>query len=236
MKAVQLPDSVLQADRTHAFSHTFRQASSDGGFTLAAASGTIAALSERGGGVSLTTNAADNAVGSILSDGKYAVLAEAKPIFFKAVVQFAEAASNAANVYVGLTSSAAAAVLGDNGAGPAADYSGIGFFKADGALNWSIELSVGTTQITRELNADVSLDGLVKVAGSSAYQTLEIHVMPKTSAKADVIFYIDGVAVYKATDWTYTSIAAMGPAAVVKAGTSAAQAMKVRRFDFAQVI
>lgn len=235
-KAVKTSGNTQDAKRQLQLCHTFRDATGGDGFTAAAASGTVAVLDERGGGISLTTNAADNAEGTVTSDGKIAVIAQDKPAQFRACIQFAEAATDDANVFVGLTSEAVATALGDDATGPPASYSGIGFHKIDGGTNWIVEASVGGTQETQELTATGSLTGSAVPAGSSAYQELEIDVIPKTSAKADIVFSIDGVAVYKMTDFVITSMAAMALVGVVKAGGGSAEVMKVRRFDFTQVI
>lgn len=235
-KAVLLTDGYLKSRRQFESIHTFCQITSDDEYTLLATSGTIAALAERGGGISITTQAADNAEGTAVMNVKPALIAAGKSMLFAATLQFAEAATNAANVLAGLHSGAIASALTDDGVGPPASYSGIAFFKVDGSLNWQIELSVGGTQTTVELTAGNSFDKTAHVAGSTSYQLLEIEVLPKTAALADVIFKIDDVVVYKVTDWTYTSSVAMAPCAVIKAGSSTAEVMKLRRIDFVGII
>lgn len=235
-KAVKLSENIRDARRQIQLSHTFRDVSGGDGFAAVATSGTIAALSERGGGISITTQAADNAEGTVTSDGKIAVVADDKPLSFAASLQFSEADTNAGNLFIGLTSEAVATAMGDNGAGPPSNYSGIGFHKVDGGTNWIVEASVGTSQTTQELNAVGSLAGVAVPAGNASYQELEIDVIPKTATVADIIFKIGGSVVFKMTDFTITSMAAMALVAIVKAGGSSAEVLKLRRFDFAQVI
>jgi hypothetical protein len=210
-------------------------AGATGAWAAVATSGTVAALNERGGGVSITTQAADNAEGTLTLSAKPLVVAANKPISFGAMIDFAEAATDDGNVFVGMTSEAVATALGDNGAGPPADYSGVGFHKLDGGLNWIAEFSNSTTQKTQELTADGSLDSVVHAAGSATTQLLEIDVLPKTATLCDVVFKIDDVCVAKFMDQVFTSMIAMAPVVIVKAGGSSAEVIKVRLIRFAQV-
>lgn len=235
MNGINLSDKYHLADRQVEVIEPFI-AGATGAWAAAATSGTVAALNERGGGVSITTQAADNAIGTLTLSAKPLVVDAAKPLSFSATIQFAEAATNAGNVYVGMSSSAVASTLGNDGAGPAADYSGVGFYKVDGSLNWFVEFANGTTHTTVELNSAASLNKIAQVAGSSAKQTLEIDVIPKTSTLCDVIFKINGVCVAKFMDRVFTSLAAMAPLATVKAGSSTAEVLKVYQMKFAQVI
>lgn len=233
MNGLNLSNGFLAAHRVMEVVEYFINGAT-GAWTAAATSGTVAALSERGGGVSITTQAADNAEGTLTS-GKCLLVAANKPVSFGAKLQFAEAATDDANVYVGMTSEAVASILTDNGAGPPADYTGFGFYKVDGGLNWICEASNGTTQVTQELTAEGSLDLVRHAAGSSSDQLLEIDVVPKTSTLCDVIFKIDGIVVAKFMDFVYTSILAMAPVIVVKAGGASAEVIKVRMARVAQV-
>lgn len=235
MNGLKLSDYFLAANRQIEIVQHFFTTSPEG-WTAAAASGTVASDASRGGVLSLTTQAADNAVGSLTLATKIALVAANKPLSFAAYIQFAEAATNAGNVFVGLTSQAVATAMGDDGAGPPANYSGVGFYKVDGSLNWFTEYSVATTQNTLELSAAGSLDGVAKAAGSSSYQLLEIDVYPKTSTLCDVVFKIDDVVVQKYLDQVYTSIAAMAPVIIVKAGSTTAEVIKIDLVKFAQVI
>lgn len=207
------------------------------GYTITATSGTLAAGANETS-LSITTQAADNAVGSVMG-AKQALLAANKPLYMIARLQFAEAATNAANVFVGFTSSAAAAVMGDNGAGPASSYSGIGLHKLDGGLNWIAEYSVGATQKTQELTgiavATVGQQVQDIVAGKSAFQVIEILAIPRNATQCDVMFLIDGVCVMKFMDQVYTSIAAMGPTVVIKSGSVTAEVLLLDYIGWAHV-
>lgn len=234
MKTIKESEHVSAQLRQLVKSYPFLGTTVDG-MTLTAASGTVAALSEAGGGASLLTQAADNAVAHWTTNGLIFNPTDKKSMYLGARIQFAEAATNAGNLFIGFGSGAVASILQNNGLGPAASYSGFGFFKVDGGLNWNVEASVGGTQVTAELTAENSLTGTAAVAGKSAYQFLEIEVIPKTAAKCDVMFMIDGVCVYKMTDFTYTSIVAMAAIGAVKAGSTTAETLKTSFVNVGQL-
>jgi hypothetical protein len=219
MKAVQHSDEMLLAKRQILFHREFTGITA-AEVTFTAASGTIDA--EDGGGTSLLTQASDNAIAHWTTVGKMVQVAAGRPVSFASQVKFTEANTDDANVLVGLHSGAVGSALGNNGAGPPASYSGFAFFKADGATLWSVEASLAGAQVTAELSASNTLTKRAYTAGGTK-QLLEINVNPKTSTKADVMFLIDGVCVYKVLDWTYTSIAAMAGVGVVKAGSANAE-------------
>lgn len=223
MNGLNLSDRYRLADRQQEFLEDFHGITPQG-YTITAASGTLA-QGTTGTELSITTQAADNAIGYVLGTAKHAILAANKPLTFKARFKFAEAATNAANIWLGFTSSAAAAVMGDNGAGPAASYSGFGIYKKDGGLNWWAHCSNAAVQQNVELLAASSLNKVAQVAGSSSFQTVEIDVIPKTATLCDVVFIINGSTVYKMLDVVYTSIAAMAPCALVKAGSGTAEVL-----------
>ena len=131
--------------------------------------------------------------------------AAGKPLSFGALVQATEDDTNQNNLIVGVTDAAAADLLLNDGAGPKASGTTLAFYKVDGGLNWWVHASLSTTQTKVELTAANSLDGVAKVGSGSAKQLLEIDFLPKTSTLADVIYKIDGVTVYKLTDWVFTS-------------------------------
>lgn len=233
MKDIYLSDRARNVHRVVELATNFVGGATDG-FTATAASGTVAALTDAGGGVSLTTQAADNAAATLVSPA-IVVLAAGRPIVFGANVLAAQANTSALNIFIGLCSGTASAVLADNGAGTPASYSGVGFFGVDGDTTMSLEVSVGSTQTTHRLTADVSETGAAVLSGSSSYRLFEIEIHPKTSALADVVFKIDGTVVKKITSWTYTSIADMQFGVVIKAGSTTAEVFQCNACYFAQV-
>jgi len=196
---------------------------------------TTAAADESGGVLSNASSNVDNNEATLTLDSKVAVIAASKPIQFAARIQYAEANTDDANVYVGLTAEAVGTILGDNGAGPPADYEGCGFYKVDGGTVWNAEVSNGTTQETQALDANGSLNKIAQTAGGSDYVLLEITILPKTSTLMDVIFQIDGITVHKVTDFTYTSIGNFAPVVVIKAGDTNVETVKVDFIGVAQV-
>lgn len=176
-----------------------------------------------GGILALKTNVVDNDEIYVESPNETFKFAANKPIRFAARVQFAEASTNKANIIVGLKDAVAADTLLDNGAGPAASYSGAVFFKQDGETLWSVEVSIGSTQETKQLTAVNSLTKKAHTAGTtSLYQWLVIEFTPTGAASAEIAFYIDGELVYKFTGDYITSATEMQICFGAKAGGSAA--------------
>ena len=234
MNGINLAPNYGLADRQMVVVEDFLSGAPSG-WAAVATTGTVAATNARGGVLSITTQAADNAIGSLTLSSKIFVVAANKPISIAFYLQFAEAATNAANVWVGLTSEAVATAMGDNGAGPPASYSGVGFYKVDGSLNWFTEFSVAGLQNTVELTATNSLNKTLQVAGSASFQLLEIDVIPKTSTLCDVIFKINGSVVASYLDQIFTSMAAMAPVVIMKAGSGTAEVILVDLIKFGQV-
>ena len=146
-----------------------------------------------------------------------------KPLRFAAYVQFTEASTNKDNIIVGIKDAVGADTLVDNGGGPPSSYSGAVFFKEDGQTLWSVEVSIGSTQETKQLTAANSLDKQSHTAGTtSAYQWLVIEFDPISSTSADIAFFIDGVLVYKFTGDYITNATEMQICLGAKAGGSSA--------------
>jgi hypothetical protein len=123
---------------------------------------------------------ADNDEIYLGSEAKNWILQAGKDLWFEARIKFTEANLDDANIIVGLSTLYNANILVDNGAGPAADYDGIVFFKVDGGTVWQGETSVATAQ-----NTDASL----ATRRSGVWQRLGFHVAGGTTR---VDFYIDG--------------------------------------------
>jgi hypothetical protein len=146
---------------------------------------------------------------------------------FQTRLNFEEVSTNTCNVIAGITDAVAANLLVNDGGGPKTSGSTIAFFKKDGNLNWWVHVSVGATQSSIELNAANSLDKVAHAAGGTTRQTLRFDVKPKTSAVADVTFFIDGAPVYKFTDWTFTNFTEAQAVIGCKGGTAAAMSVLV---------
>ena len=230
--SVKLLDSVdfVDQDRTLVWEDNFLWFISPHFWTSTLTdSGTVTALTTHGGSVVIAASdgsVVDNDQSYIGGTNKNIVPTNLKPIVFQATIQYAEANTDDANVFCGMSSTSAAELLVDDGAGIAANFSGFGFFKVDGGTNWKVFASVGTSQTIAELTALNSYDKTAKTAGGSAKQTLRVEFIPYSSTKAQLQFYIDGVHVYT-IDWTYTSVAGVAPVIGVKNGGSNAETVNV---------
>lgn len=163
-----------------------------------------------------------------------------KPIIMEAEVQFTEANTDDAIVFVGLVNDAANTTMGDGTTGVAATDA-VGFYKVDSATSdptlWKVYVESGNSvKVDVVLNAANSLDKLPHVAGSSAFQVLKAEVRPITATSADVVFFINGIAVYKAAgiDLSAGSNKQMQFAAVVRNGGGNQQTLKLDRVAVGQ--
>lgn len=169
----------------------------------------VANTDAAGGVVTLTTGGTDNNECYLLSTKELFLIAQDKPILASARLKFSEANTDDANVAFGLMNAVAANSILDDGAGLQASYSGAAFYKVDGGTNWKVEASIATTRYgAAELTAANSLDKVAHVAASTAYQWLDIEIIPFSSTQAKVNFYIDEVLVQSIT-MTYTSATEM---------------------------
>lgn len=185
-------------------------------------SGTASVGDAVGGVIALVPSdgtVADNDEAYIESANEVFKFAADKPLLFEARVQYAEAATDDANILVGLLDAVGANSLQDNGGGPPSSYSGAVFFKVDGGTRWQVETSNSTTQTTDDLVSTNTnnLSRKTQTAGGSAYQTLRIEFMPYSSTNAYVSFFIDGVQVAQ-HDYIFTSATEMQIGIGVKNG------------------
>lgn len=161
---------------------------------------------------------------------KFKFLAD-RPIHWEQEVQFTEADTNAANVIAGFKDAVGADTLQDAGAGPPSSYYGCVFYKVDGETVWRTEVSIGSTQYTKQLTADIAVNGNAQTAGGASFQKLEIDVYPKGGSggtRFDVVFKIDGIVVAKETDISEGTPTEMQPFCGVKQGSAVEQTAKFR--------
>lgn len=228
MKLLQIPDEAILGRRMFGFWDDLEEFVTGDRFAslVADAGSSVAAQDLANGEVWLTTGATDNNEAALQTNKKIFKFADDKPHQFEVWHQYSEANVDDANIFDGFISAAAADTMVDNGAGPAANFDGCGFFKIDGGTNWNIVVSNGATQTKVELTAANSIDKVAKTAGGSAQQKLRLEVMPITSTKGEVRFFIDDVLAYKVTDWTFpTSV--MFARAYIKAGGANSEVLKV---------
>ena len=187
----------------------------------------VANTDAAGGVVTLTTGATDNNECYLLSTKELFLIANDKPILASCRLKYSEANTDDANVAFGLMNAVAANSIVDDGGGLQASYSGAAFFKLDGALNWKVEASLATTRTgTVELTAPNSTDKVAHAAASTAYQWLEIEIIPFSTTQAKANFFIDEVLVQSIT-FTYTSATEMMVFVGVKAGGANSEVVSV---------
>lgn len=203
----------------------FDTTSTTGGYTTQGDSPTVATSSSSPGGLlSITATGTDNNEGYVASTLAAWKLAANKRLWFEARVKLNEAATNASNIIIGLSSFGAAAnLLVDDGGGPPSSYSGALFFKLDGGAVWQFEASVSTTQATNT-NAGAFTSGL--------WTTLSFDVhFDASGANAIVTPYVNGTA-STAVTIALASQAALKFVAGVKAGSANAETLLI---DYVEV-
>jgi hypothetical protein len=149
------------------------------------AGGTQALLDEVGGVLSIGSDGDDNDASVLHSVTECFKVVAGKPIWFEARVRCTEAATDDANLIVGLSDLVTVDAILDTGAGPAASYDGVVFYKVDGGTVWGFETSNAGTQATTA-NAGAFV--------TATWYRLGFHIDPNDGTTAIVTPYIDGVA------------------------------------------
>lgn len=224
MKALEIPQVADLGRLSHGFYDDFDYESGRW-TTVATDAGGSNVLDQKGGVIRL--DASDGTVAD--NDEVYLHTAELflfqadAPIIVESRLKFVEANTDDANILFGLMDAVGANSLLDNGGGPKASYAGAVFFKVDGSTYWQAESSDGGTQKTTLLDGTQPVmqgspaTGEAQTAGGT-WQTLTIEWRPKTSSKADVLYWIDGVLVAKHVDFTYANATEMSVVAAAKNG------------------
>lgn len=222
------PNDLLIGPQTFGFFDDLEGYVTGDRFTaIAADSGASVARTDAAGGrVALTTGATDNNEAYLGTSQEVFLFANDKPLVFEARLQYAEANTDDANLYVGLMDAVAANALVDDGGGPKASFSGAGFYKIDGGTRWQVISSLAANRTVTDLTAVNTLTKLAYTAGGSSFVTLRIEFMPLSSTSADVIFYINGVNVVK-HQLTYTNATEMDAVVGVKAGGANSEVVTV---------
>lgn len=113
------------------------------------------------------------------------VLTDDKAILFRArVLPKADTIATGLNMFVGLMDAVAADCVQDDGAGPKASGTHIGFSKVDGKTCWDAHSSISTSQTT--VNTAIT-------ATNNTWTELRAEIIPKTSTIFEVHFFIDDV-------------------------------------------
>lgn len=180
-------------------------------------------LDRSGGWAQIITDVNDNDEFYLASIGESWLFEAAKPVWFEAKIELTEAATNASNIIVGLTDANGANALLDNGAGPAASYSGAVFFKVDGSLAWQFETSNAGTQVT---NATAG----TMVSGTA--HRLGFVFDPADGTTGSITPYLNGVE-GTAHAITLASLTEMNLILGLKTGGARAETLK---FDYVQCL
>lgn len=228
MKNIALPDEYELAHLSHGlFDDFYEFVTGDKWTATLDADGAVATIDGAGGILSIKCDGDDNDEAYAASTREAWKFAAGKPLVFEARAQYAEAATDDANVLIGLMDAVGADALVDNGGGPKASFSGAVFYKIDGGTKWRVRASVGSTNTDVELSAANTLTGKDYTAGGASFQRFRIEFRPWSSSQADVMFYIDGELVYKIAGFVFTSATEMQAAVGVKAGGAAEETVLV---------
>lgn len=190
-------------------------------------SGTATVGDEVGGVLTIAASdgtAGDNDEAYVRTTAELFKILDDRLCYAEALIQYTEAATDDANVLFGFMNAVAANHLLDDGAGPAASYSGAVIFKVDGGTVWQCESSLAGSQTTTVTTA---------TAGGSSWQRLAIAIQPLDTTVCEVQFEIDGNPFRDSANsvikhrMTYTNATEMHLVVGLKAGSATAQTMKV---------
>lgn len=231
MKLLELPGEVSR-QRQHSLFDDFYWYISPHVWTSVISDAGSAAGGDGAGGI-LTIIPSDGTVGDndetyVATTNNVFKMADDKPIVCEAKVQFAEANTNAANVFFGMADAIGANTLVDNGAGLKTSFSGFAIYKVDGGTVWKCVSSKGATQ---------TISTSTTTAGGSSYQKLRIEFRPITSTTGEITFYVDDVPLYDSAitgrnypikhQITFTSAVAMMLGCGVKNGSTSLETLLV---------
>lgn len=192
-----------------------------GGAGVAVASGAAAF----GGILQLTTGATagnEAAIGSTSAP----FLPQARcPLVFETLLQYAEAASNKANLFAGFSDSVnLTGQMQAGNAGPKASFNGFGIYKQGGTTVWACITSKGTTQtITPSQVSSLS----------ATQQSLRMEIQEIDSANAEVAFFVNGQQLLDVNNRpikqivNFTAFASLMAGVYVQAGAAASEVVSV---------
>ncbi len=179
--------------------------------------GTIDTTDAAGGVLSIASGGTNNNESYVSSDAEIFKFQTDKRLFFEARVKLTEAATDDANIIVGLSDTVAADSLLDDGGGPMASYDGAVFFKVDGGTVWQAETSNAGTQKTDTDIGDFK-DG--------EWTRLSFYYDYNDGTTAQVYFYVDGT-LGATLDLTISGLEEMHILLGVKAGGANAETLLV---------
>lgn len=209
-------------------------------------SGTAAVGDAHGGGLVLSPSdggVSDEDEAYVKSTNELFLFSNNKPLLFEAIINYSEAATNAANVGVGFCSAVAADTLRDAGAGMQTSFSGAVIYKVDGGTVWKCKSSIGSTA-TDSTSTSTAGGGVnerlrieVRVVNSYAevsYFRSGVNDLISSSTAIPAVPLIDSTTL-KPIKHTFaiTSATEMNAFIGVKNGTAAQQAVTVKRIAWA---
>lgn len=234
MRGLNLPADHLLVGKSFGFTDHFVRKDTALWTTTAVSTGTATVQDLPGGVMNLTPASTNNDAVYLTTASKLFRILNGRPIQFSNRVSFTQAATDKANIFIGLVDAAGAGILVDGNAGPKTNFSGAAFFTQGGSTNWQVIYSDGTTQFKAELSATNTLNKTAAVAASSAFQLLECDIVPKTASLVDVIFKINGSTVYKFIDRPYANSAGAVACLGVKNGSANQQVVSFDDFSIYQ--
>lgn len=188
MRLIQPPQALLDMRLNYRFwddfdwyitPHFWTSLSADAGVTAPAQT------DNEWGQVTMATGATDNNEVMVRSTNAPVLWQADATHIFEARIQYAEAATNAANVFVGLASAAGANLLVDDGGNVRASGSIMGIYKIDGGTVWRCNSRNGAT-----VNDTVAL----QTAGGTAFQTLTVIARDVDGTNYEITYFLDGAA------------------------------------------
>ncbi len=182
----RFPVELAQADNMTFFDHwRFFTTVHNGWTSLVADAGAAATVGDAANGIlAIGTGAVDNNEAAVRTTAELFLVAAGKPLWGASFIQFAEAATNAANIFVGFANAAGANLLVDNGAGPIVTGNVVGIYKVDGETVWRAVQRNGT---------DVTITQSTQTAGGATYQLLEIEIAELSTTQMVVTYKVDNV-------------------------------------------
>ena len=193
-------------------------ASPDGLWVEVTDGGVMALLDGHGGWLNVLSHTTDNDSTFISTRTEFILFQADKEVIVEAKLACTEVDTSKANWVFGLSSVVDGTLLGDNGAGPPAEYDGALFFKVDGTMYIQTETSNATTQVT---------SATVLAYVKETNYVLRIHYVPLSATAGIVHFSVNGVRLATHAI-TFTGLAEMHLCFGVKSGgTSKAETLSM---------
>lgn len=198
------------------------------------ATATVTVSDARKGILAIFTDATDNNEAAVRSASECFLGVAGKPLWCEFLAQYTEANTDDANIAFGFSDAIAANLLQDNGAGPAASFSGALIYKVDGGTVWKTVSSNGTTQTikTTALTAGGTTGGYY--GNNDGYHLMGIEIGDYTSTQMQVTYWYDGNQMRDSTynlpivdTLTIASLTEMEVGAYAKAGSANAETLNI---------